>query len=198
MKRKLRIRVIYLIVLILIMLSWCGLADGDTKKNVGIENGFEITPADESSIFYCAYKGDGTEFDLDNVALNFYYGGYYYQGVEYELENIHNFPFFELHFTDDYGGDFLVRRVEENFVSQKYSCNLIRDANWNTIEVKFNHSETITIPAGIFTNDYGRIYFSIYGTNIRETDAQIKCIAGICIFYKIANGNVILSNQQFE
>ena len=134
--------------------------DNDSKEpdaNVGtvLENGFKPSnDADETPIFYCAYRSDKTEFNINDVTLDFYYGGYYYQGAEYELENAHDFPSFELYFTDNEGNKFFVKRVEENFVSDKYNCNLIYDNDWNVIDVDFNHSESITIPKEIFTEEF--------------------------------------------
>ena len=74
---------------------------GDPNTNVVtvLENGFKPSnDADETPIFYCAYRSDKTEFNINDVTLDFYYGGYYYQGAEYELENAHDFPSFELLF----------------------------------------------------------------------------------------------------
>ena len=98
---------------------------GDPNTNVVtvLENGFKLSnDADETPIFYCAYRSDKTEFNINDVTLDFYYGGYYYQGAEYELENAHDFPSFELYFTDNEGNKFFVKRVEENFVSDKYTA----------------------------------------------------------------------------
>ena len=173
---------------------------GDPNTNVVtvLENGFKPSnDADETPIFYCAYRSDKTEFNINDVTLDFYYGGYYYQGAEYELENAHDFPSFELYFTDNEGNKFLVKRVEENFVSDKYSCDLIYDNDWNVINVDFNHSEAVTIPKEIFTEDVGLIYFSIYSENAKELESQTKVIAGIGIYYKVIGEQVVLSNQPF-
>lgn len=207
MKRYPIIPLCFLFVLFLVSLLVTGCAqdnktDSNTNENMNtnmiLENGFKHSSTDaETPTLYCAYKSDKTEFDIDNVTLFFYYGGYYYQGIEYELENIHDFPYFELYFTDDDGVKYFVKRVEENFVSEKYRCDIVRDDNWYITEVKFNHSESITIPPEVFKKDTGKIYFSVYSTNLRENNAQEKCIASIYIFYKNSNGKIVLSSQQF-
>ena len=162
----------------------------------GLEDGFKPSnSAAEAPTLYCAYKSDKTEFPIDDVTLDFYYGGYYYQGIEYELENTHDIPSFELYFQDDCGGKFFIKRVEENFVSEKYSCDIVYDENWYVTEVKFNHSETITIPQEIFTEESGIIYFSVFGTNQREPDPQNKVITGIGFYYKVVGEKVQLSKQ---
>lgn len=161
----------------------------------GLEDGFKPSNSDESPSLYCAYKSNKTEFSIDDVTLDFYYGGYYYNGVEFELENIRDIPSFELYFQDDHGGQFFIKRVDENFVSEKYSCDLVYDDNWKIKEVKFNYSETITIPQEIFSEESGLIYFSIFGTNQKELEPQHKVIAGIGFYYKVVDGKVTLSKQ---
>ena len=165
------------------------------REENGLEDGFKPSNCAEAPSLYCAYKSDKTEFPIDDVTLDFYYGGYYYQGVEYELENTHDIPSFELYFQDDYGGKFFIKRVEENFVSEKYSCDIVYDENWYVTEVKFNHSETITIPQEIFTEESGIIYFSVFGTNQREPEPQNKVITGIGFYYKVVGEKVQLSKQ---
>ena len=165
------------------------------REENGLEDGFKPSNSAEAPSLYCAYRSDKTEFPIDDVTLDFYYGGYYYQGVEYELENTHDIPSFELYFQDDYGGKFFIKRVEENFVSEKYSCNVVYDDNWNITEVKFNHSETITIPREIFAEESGLIYFSVFGTNQKEVEPQVKVITGIGFYYKVVDGKVTLSKQ---
>ena len=170
---------------------------GDTNTNAGavLENGFKPSNFDESPIFHCAYKSDKTHFDIDDVTLDFFYGGYYYQGVEHQLENMHDFPYFELYFEIDGGEELLIKRVEENFISEEYSCDFVYDENWYITEIKYNHSETITIPKEIFTEDNGLIYFAIYGENVKEPEQQTKFITGIGMYYKVIGEQVVLSRQ---
>ena len=61
--------------------------------------------------------------------------------------------------------------------------------------MKFNHSETITIPQEIFTEESGIIYFSVFGTNQREPEPQNKVITGIGFYYKVVGEKVQLSKQ---
>ncbi|MBE7088633.1 MAG: hypothetical protein E7370_03845 [Clostridiales bacterium] len=169
------------------------------NAKTGLENGFKPCDGeDETPIFYCAYRSDKTEFDIDNVTLDFYYGGYYYQGAEFELENAHDFPSFELYFEEDNGNNFFVKRVEENFVSDKYSCEVVYDENWHITEIRYNHSEQITIPSEVFTKENGQIWFEIHSANANDIESEVKCITGISIFYQVSNGRVILSNQELK
>ena len=199
-------RVLLILMVFSLFVTGCGQnidtkPDGKSKDpndNIGtvLENGFNPSnDADETPIFYCAYRSNKTEFNINDVTLDFYYGGYYYPGVKNELENAHDFPSFELYFTDDEGNKFFVKRVEENFVSDKYSCELIYDNDWNVVNVEFNHSEAVTIPKEIFTEDVGLIYFGIYGDNTKDHESQTKFITGKAIHYKVIGEQVVLSNQ---
>lgn len=199
-KKKFLVLLWTLLIFIMFSLFVAGCEDkSDTDNSSALESGFQYSNSeDEVPTLYCAYKSEKTEFYIDDVTLDFYYGGYYHNGVEFELENIYNFPYFELYFIDNDGNSFFVKRIEENFVSEKYSCEVVYDENWYITEVIFKYSEAITIPQEIFKEESGKIYFSIYATNILDYDPQIKCITGISIFYKVINNKVILSNQLFN
>ena len=175
----------------------CGEKETETveKFENSIESGFTL-PNDgcETSIFQCAYKSDKTVFDIDNVTLDFYYGGYYNPSVEYELI-FTDIPSFELYFEDDGGEKYYIKQVEENFISEKYNCEFIDNGEY-IIDIIFNYSESITIPKEIFTKDSGYIYFTIYGKNVRNHNPQTELITGIGFYYKvIGGGKVLLSNK---
>ena len=175
--------------------------NGETDTNVVavLESGFK--PSDDACeipLFYCAYRSDKTEFDIDDVTLDFYYGGWFTNlGIEYDLQ-LYNFPMFDIYFTNDAHDRCFVKRVEENLVSEKYRCKFIDDDDWNATEIIFNHSESITIPREIFTENEGVIYFAIYSKNANHTVPEVEWIAGKAIFYKIIGEKVILSNLPFS
>ena len=175
--------------------------NGETDTNVGavLESGFKRSDdACEIPLFLCAYRSDKTEFDIDDVTLDFYYGGWYSDlGIDYDLQQ-HNFPMFDIYFTNDAHDRCFVKRVEENLVSEKYRCKFIYDDDWNFIELKFNHSESITIPREIFTENEGVIYFAIFSQNANYTDPEVERIAGIGIRYKVIGERVVLSNLPFS
>lgn len=169
------------------------------NPSVGLEDGFQSSNGcDDSPRYLCAYRSDKTEFNIDDVTLVFYYGGYYYNGVEYELENLYDFPYFDLYFSDGGGERYFVKRVEENFVSEKYNIHFTYDENWNVVERTFNHSEVITIPKEIFKDESGRIYFAVYSANVREAAPRFRSIASIGIFYKVIGEKVVLSSNEIK
>ena len=209
-KKERRIfRVLLILMIFSLLVTGCGQnADtnpdndsGETDTSVGavLESGFKKSDAEcETPLFHCAYRSDKTEFDIDDVTLDFYYGGWFSNlGIDYDLRQ-HNFPTFEIYFTNDANDKCFVKRVEENLVSEKYRCKFIYDDDWNFIELKFNHSESITIPREIFTENEGVIYFAIYSKNANHTVPEVEWIAGKAIFYKIIGEKVILSNLPFS
>lgn len=176
----------------------------DTTDGIGLEKGLKFNVPDDPSEVppspparYCAYKSNKTEFDMDDVTLFFFFGGYYKSGVEYEIKHS-SFPTFELYFGDDYGRKFLVKQIEENFVSQKYSCDVIYDQNHYITEIVFNHSEKITIPKEIFTEETGKIYFLISGKNEVQNNASEIIITSTYVFYKKVGEKVVLSTEPIE
>ena len=174
--------------------------NGETDTSVGavLESGFKKSDDCETPLFHCAYRSDKTEFDIDDVTLDFYYGGWFTNlGIEYDLQ-LYNFPMFDIYFTNDAHDRCFVKRVEENLVSEKYRCKFIDDDDWNATEIIFNHSESITIPREIFTENEGVIYFAIYSKNANHTVPEVEWIAGKAIFYKIIGEKVILSNLPFS
>lgn len=174
----------------------------DPIIDTGLESGFKPLAGSEETLFnFCAYKSDTNEFDINDVTLDFYYGGYFYNGIEFALENDQNYPTFDLYFVNDQGDRCLVKHSEENFVSDKYSCEVVFDENGYMKEIKYNHSEQLTIPAELFTKQSGQIWLEIEGVNILETEPENRkdiFITGICIFYKVNNGQIILSSQKFD
>ena len=170
--------------------------DADTNQKTGLESGFSVSSGDECSSFYGAYKSDKTEFDINNVTLDFYYGIYFLGSEEYEREHGYSFPSFDLYFVDRKGENkIFIRHVEENFISEKYRCKLIYDENWNVTKIKYNYFETLTIPKEMFTKEVGMIYFSVYSANVREYQPKYRATAGATVFYKMEGNKVILTDN---
>ena len=102
--------------------------------SAGLEVGFDASSQGEESLpISCAYRSDKTEFDIDDVTLDFYYGRPIYSSPEYLWENVMNVPSFDVCFSNGAGLQIHVKHVEENLVSEKYRCKLIYDENWNFI-----------------------------------------------------------------
>ena len=198
------LRVLLILLTLLLLVTGCEQPaqnpDGDASSDdAGLEVGFKSTAGGcEMPNYASAYRSSKTEFDIDDVNLEFYYGGYYMVGAENHLVGSENIPSFELYFVDQRGKEILVKSVEENFVSEKYRCTCVYDENRNFIETAFNHSETLTVPKEVFLKETGYFYFSIQRPFSDEPDATKQHITGRCIHYKKVDGTVTLSDQPFE
>ena len=153
----------------------------------------------------CAYKSDTNIFSMDNVTLEFFYGGNFTDNLEHVREHGSDYPTFELYFMNDEEDKILIRTVEENFISEKYRCTPKKNIFGNVIGWNFNHSEVLTIPKELFTKDSGKVFFVIYAEDVNaykeDVDAyagmgpKIDYVTGKNIYYKIDGDNVILSSN---
>ena len=171
-----------------------------SNENTGLENGFEIGAGCASPPNLCAYKSDKVIFDIDDVTFDFYYGvsyiNNYYKGCM--LLDVQSFPVFDVLFQDENGKEYIVKHVEENFVSEKYRVEKIFDENYNVTEIIFNHSETLTVPKEVFIYNKGYFYFQVRGDNMSKSGTKNQTITGACIYYKVEGEQVILSSKKFK
>ena len=165
MKKKTIISAIVFIMLF--SLTGCG--------NSGFERGFEFDRYDDST--YTAVRSRETEFDKNNVTLEFFFGweSSLASNDRYEILG------FGLYFTDrldfhtafsqfdDYrdieGATFLVKISNDEAFSGKFNVKWhkrlsIGPFGWADRKI-FSHSEMITIPPHFFTGNVGTIYFVV-------------------------------------
>ena len=149
---------------------------------------------------FCEYKSEKIEFDINDVSLEFSYGGYYSVYVEDIRREIVSIPWFNLCFENNSGNRVVVRRVDEEFISEKYDCTVAYDEQHYIDDIEYNYSEYITIPEELFTNEKGKIIFSIRGESMRDGEIirEEDVIVSIPIFYEVVDGKVILSSRNFD
>lgn len=182
MKNNLNFGFIRRILLILTALSLCIslLGCGDITDNSeaetpeedkGIESGFYFLddPLPVVGLWHAACRSEKSVFDIDDVTLTFYYGDYFgYSPIEKYKWNHVTYESYELYFENYKTGDkVLIRHVDEDFVSEKHRCTY-RYAKGTLLveEIIFNHSEELTIPRELFTEDNGVVNFNVYGFGI--------------------------------
>ncbi len=180
------------VMLIIMILSVLILA---SCKRDGLEAGFKssIHGCEDVNLFSLAYKSDTNQFNISNVTLTFYYGGGYGDDIEYTRETTFNYPNFELYFYNDEQTHILVRRVEENLVSEKYRCWIGRGSRR-----VFNHSEELTIPKELFTKETGVISLGLFGADARINEEEPKLLSWINIYYKKDVDKITLSSEEFS
>ncbi len=182
--------------IVIIMLSILMILSGCYRGGVELKNGFifDSGNADPIPKYLCAYQSDYNEFDIGFVYLDFYFGGWFTSEIKYELQH-ESYPSFRLFFSNDQGEKYLIKEVKEQLVSEKYACYVAPTPQGSKIEVLFNHSETLRVPAHLFSEEEGRIYFSIYGANEKSpVNTEEKYLGGTGFNYRVVEGKVILSN----
>lgn len=179
------------------------------KKSSGLVGG-ALLDADngsdegESHPVHLAFKSETNRFDIDNVTLEFFYGGVW-GDIEETLQGSYNYPYFEIGFENDEGQRIIVKKMQENLVSEKYKYVIMYDRNedgaYYISEKRFNFSEELTIPKELFTKDCGSIIFAIYGENIAPGCSNgLSMIQFLHIYYQVdpSTEKVTLSNEGKE
>lgn len=160
-----------------------------------LEWGFEYSDNEVLPDAFCAYQSGINEFDLNNVVVNFWYGGLFNPDINNELENVRNIPEFDVYFGDSYYKPlYLIRHSTENFVSEKYRCTL--GTSEGVVSIGYRYSERITIPQELFTKQQGVISFCIGGIDLNvhpDLVPEYKVITCVLINYDIKDGKVVLS-----
>ncbi|MGN1103687.1 MAG: hypothetical protein ACI4QI_02310, partial [Candidatus Coproplasma sp.] len=113
--------------------------------------------------------------------------------INQELENGRNIPEFDVYFGNaDNQPVYAIKHCNENFISEKYRCDIITDEN-QSVKISYNYSEEITIPKSLFCEEQGVIRFCISGININETDPELRLLTCIYINYDVTDEKVVLS-----
>ncbi len=154
----------------------------------------EPTCVGKHNSFHCAYKSNKTEFDINDVTLEFFYGTYVYTDVEFMREHGSTVPGFELYFSNDQEQEYLIKRVEEDLVSEKYHSEYNKDEK----RYDFTHSETITIPKELFTKEKGYVYFFLREISNADNYPTKFSLTSVDIYYEVIGDKVIISETYNE
>ena len=179
----------------------------DIIMNNGIEHGLKKThpiriggTAYEIYPLFCAYRSDKRVFDVDEVIVEFYYGGFY-QNIESDSK-AYDITSFKIVITDRdrlQNHEYVYERfVDENFVSEKYQCKLVTNSFSRVTEYKFNYSESIRLPRELFDKESGIIDFVIFDTNLSSPNPEEQLIVRTAFHYTVINGKVCLSNHELK
>lgn len=141
----------------------------------------------------CIFKADKTEFDIDDVTLTFFFGCHFNKVID--LSSGWNVPEFDVYFADIYNEPlYLIRHSTENFASEEYRItDILDEQDHHLIETVYNHSETVTIPAELFTKQQGALVFAVSGVNLNSQEQKYELITCVYFNYDIVNGKVIIS-----
>ena len=146
---KFKFLIISIIVITLVLL----LIGCDSGKS--LSSSFSYNCGDEEMPgFWLDYKSDTREFDIDNVALDVYFGWHHPESFSTDYEPL-NFKLVVNKDGDD--NDILIREVI-GFNSKEYYCGF-----GNSDKIEYSHSETVVIPKDLFDSDYGKIWIALEG-----------------------------------
>lgn len=199
-KRIIAIAVMATMILSVFALAGCQkegeYVDKELKAGFEVRANSDVSPAD-----YCAYSSDISEFDIDNVSIDFYYGSFFNISIQNELEHGRNYPYVELFFENESASTqepYFIKKTTDSYTSEKYRCEAIVDENGNIIGIDFNHHEELTIPKELFIGKTGKISFLVRAKNINDSQEEARYISGIYIYYKVTGNKVILANEDIK
>ena len=154
---------------------------GCMAKNLGVE-----MVAPRNALVRYSVKSHQTKFNVNDVTLSFSYGSpnnmfagdsrlacfaaYFCDGQYYlagESTYYHSLDVEKLYKYDDYHdiiGHYLVKEIPaDEFGSDKYYCK-----PEGLFGKGFNHSETLTVPSGVFERESGSFVFKVVGIVFTE------------------------------
>lgn len=146
------------------------------EREPELEHGFFEPKSEgyvESFPYNLAYRSYTNKFDVNNVTLRLYYGYMFFGDAEDARKNHRlNCPEFEI---SCYNYDIcnksqsnyhILKKVSENIISDKY--RIIPENRDEGTYFIFNYSEEFTIPADVFSEEYGQLYIEIGGVNLKR------------------------------
>ena len=163
---------------------------GEANESQGLESGLGSNGSRPIVDNYCGYRSDKTEFDIDDVTLEFFFGypSYASQGDKREIYE----DYFYICFINEAdGSEIIVKKVEETLFSEKYEVIMDDDEPYK-IE-RYNHSEMLTIPKELFINDKGRIKFRIKLDGRKNYPYATQLFCYRYVYYKVEGDKVVLS-----
>lgn len=175
-------RVVLILLILPIFLTSC-------KDNEPLESGFTIDGLYDPQVPFIAYYSDARKFDIDNVELTFYFGFDLIDGVEYK-----DYPYFDIYFSNKFENKVFVKRIEEKFYSQKYSCSF--DFSAVPTKIIFNASEKFKIPSELFSAEKGTITFSLHSSPEYEYANEHQCFGATHIYYERSGNRVVLAESK--
>jgi hypothetical protein len=194
-------------IILAVMLSFCAVAC-DSGENPGeeyipaaLENGFIRQGGgggEPSNPYFVAYRGDKTEFPVDEVTLTFYFGMIdahlgYGNGDEAEV-------YIKVFFLtgDRNSWRYTYIKELEDFYREEYTCYMNR-INKDTLQIIYNHFEDITVPKELFIYETGRLEFGIVEYIVwvdGVIEPQYETLQAVAIYYKVTGQTVRLSSAE--
>ena len=155
--------------------------------NIGYRNNDRGTGSSPIG-FWVACKSDTNEFDIENVVLTFSWG--------FTIPDSYSYSVYEISFVNDENKEVIIRQVEDDLNSEKYSVSIYTDPESKNSQIQYNYSEDIKIPAELFSKDKGEITFCICVPD--DAISMYVTLNYITLIYKKSDDKIILSQQMFR
>ena len=163
----------------------------ENEETYLLEHGFTISnkEIDYISRYSCGYKCEKLEYDIENVELLLFYGGYFVDDLALEKEN-QSFPTFSIILTNEKGHESTVKNVNEEFVSEKYRSVWKYSQEEGCTIITYNHSESLKIPSQFFMSEKGTIIITL--------ESGGMYFASTTLYYAKNGSTVTLSSKEFK
>ena len=204
MRKKIKIMVALVLIFSTFILVGC--ENGEENVNKGLEVGFIVNSgSDPSPSDFCAYRSNVSEFDINDVTLEFFYGGIFSESIEHERSHSRNIGKAKLYFHNPALGKFyiqnhlsyenlyFIKEGEEDYTSEAH--------RWKGNLYKEGEGETITIPKELFVGEKGLIAFIVFGKDENHRDYpnnEYEYVSGKNIYYKVNGDSVMLSGEEIK
>jgi hypothetical protein len=193
-------------IILAVLLSFCAVAcdSGEPDEEyipAALESGLMLrisSGCEDSSPYFAAYRSDKTEFAIDDVTLTFYFGRIdahfgYGNGEETEIS-------IKMFFLTGERNDLKYTYIKkiDDFYREEYNCYMNR-INKKTLRIIYNHSEDITVPAELFTEERGRLDLGIVEYIVwvdGVIEPQYETLQAVAIYYKVTGQTVHLSSEE--
>lgn len=178
--------------------------DGQKGDNLNVDKsdkGFtsiqsEIPGDPDPSLAFVDYTAEKTTFNIDEVEITFHYGFAWYSDINIHYAKGDVFPYVDLTFAylpKDYDVrlnpdgkiEIPIKRVE-NIMTDEYRCTSKQDESdpyGLMYYIQYNHSEKITLPVELFSEDEGSVFFTLYYEGINELDGSSIFLYETTSFY---------------
>ncbi|NCA92313.1 hypothetical protein EOM82_03560 [bacterium] len=203
-----RKKTIAIVALVLICMVFTLLGCEKGKENVdnGLKVGFEVSSGDDPSPSdFCAYSSEVSEFDINDVTLEFFYGGIFSENIEVERIQGRHIGKVKLFFHNPALGKFdilnhlsyenlyFIKESEEDYTSEAH--------RWKGNLYEEGEGEIITIPKELFVGESGVIGFLVFGKDEKHRDypdIEYERVSGKSIYYKVNGDRVMLSGEEIK
>lgn len=177
-----------------------------TTENKPGDNIFTAPSNKPMDVRQGAWRSESSKFKLDEVAITFYYGQFFYENLEWEYYFGEIFKM-RMYMKNDEGTEYHIRSFEDQYVSEEYRVRSIEHEMYDEVsgetyyryERVFNHWEKVEIPKEMFSKSSGWIeLFVVRENGSHEFSDDDELLATTYFYYSVEDGYVTISSRKIE